>query len=113
MLVQIPLSAIQNTKLDNIGHLSFSGPHTPIFDLSPKAYFIGILTASIPAPVGAAKGADGGAAVPWYQLMAQPGSYGVSELYRIETAGGSAPATCEGQPALVQRQYSAETWMYG
>ena len=65
--------------------------------------------ASTPAPTDAAKGLGGEAAVPWLQLLAKAGATGgLQQVYRVETAGGSAPATCAGQPATFQVQYSAQ-----
>jgi hypothetical protein len=53
-------------------------------------------------------GPSGSAAVPWLKLLAKDGATGgIKEVYRVDTAGGSAPATCQGQPANIQVQYSA------
>jgi hypothetical protein len=94
-IVNISLAVVENSKLDDLvqpvvlGTLFFPAPHSPIFDLRPKAYFIGSLTAQIPAPSGSGAGSNRESAVPWYKLVALPGSYGVQEFYRVYTAGGS------------------------
>jgi hypothetical protein len=94
-IVNISLAVVENSKLDDLvqpvvlGTLFFPAPRSPIFDLRPKAYFIGSLTAQIPAPSGSGAGSNRESAVPWYKLVALPGSYGVQEFYRVYTAGGS------------------------
>jgi len=66
--------------------------------------------ASAPAPADAAKGLGGEPAVPWLKLLAREGATGgLSEVYRINTAGGSAPATCAGREGTnFEVQYAAE-----
>ena len=56
---------------------------------------------------------QGFGAVDWLQLKAKSGSTELMEAYRVFTAGGKAPSTCEGQPATFEMQYSAEYWFYG
>lgn len=66
---------------------------------------------SVPAPAGAPIGQDnkGLGAVPWLKLTTRDGATGdLQEVYRVNTAGGSAPAKCEGMPAAFEIQYSAE-----
>jgi Protein of unknown function (DUF3455) len=66
---------------------------------------------SVPAPPGAISGQGNGGygAVPWLKLLAKDGATGgLQEVYRLNTAGGSAPATCSGMPAAFQIQYAAE-----
>jgi hypothetical protein len=99
-----------------LGHHFFSASGVPTFDLTRLSlYFSGKKTASVPAPPNAAKGQDGSAAVPWLQLQDNGAglSHGISEAYRVETAGGSAPASCASMPAAFQVQYSAQYWFYG
>ncbi|KAK3370154.1 malate dehydrogenase [Podospora didyma] len=68
---------------------------------------------SAPAPADAAKGQQGEPAVPWLKLVTKAGTTGdLQEVYRVETAGGSAPATCKGMPASFTVQYAAEYWFY-
>ena len=72
-------------------------------------------TGDIAAPTGSTKGpfGQGFGAVDWLELQAKNGSTGLSEAYRVFTAGGKAPPTCEGQAATIEMQYSAEYWFYG
>lgn len=94
------------------GRHYFRGDGTPFFDLDvpDSAWRLGQLpcakNGSVPAP--AADAGEGGA-VAWLKLTAKPGATsGLQEVYRVETVGGSPPATCEGMPASFQVQYSAQ-----
>ncbi|KAK3325322.1 hypothetical protein B0H66DRAFT_599489 [Apodospora peruviana] len=95
----------------------FTGPTTPFFNLDVSPKKIGQAACSkkdaVAAPADAAKGQLGEPAVAWLKLTANDGSTGnLKEVYRVETVGGSAPATCEGMPATFQRQYVAEYWFF-
>ncbi|KAK4114918.1 hypothetical protein N656DRAFT_767044 [Canariomyces notabilis] len=69
--------------------------------------------ASIPAPVGAPKGLNNEPAVAWLKLLAKSGATGgLEEVYRVETIGGSPPASCRGMPAQFEVQYATEYWFY-
>lgn len=37
----------------------------------------------------------------------------VKEIYRVNTAGGNPPKTCDGMPTTFEIQYAAEYWFYG
>ncbi|KAI1165221.1 hypothetical protein F5B18DRAFT_649932 [Nemania serpens] len=91
----------------------FTNATTPFFNLDTDRYRIGEAPCSklnaSNAPADAPKGRKGETAVPWLRLAANPGATGgIQEVYRVETAGGSAPATCAGQPAAFEVQYAAE-----
>ena len=59
------------------------------------------------APVG--QGDQGHGAVAWLKLITRSGATGnLEEVYRVNTAGGSPPATCAGMPAAFEVQYAAE-----
>ncbi|OAA64597.1 hypothetical protein SPI_03244 [Niveomyces insectorum RCEF 264] len=59
------------------------------------------------------RGQQGEPAVPWLKLLAKPGATGgLQEVYRLQTVGGSAPATCAGMPAAFTVQYAAQYWFY-
>ncbi|KAI1111755.1 hypothetical protein F5Y14DRAFT_464336 [Nemania sp. NC0429] len=95
----------------------FTNATTPFFNLDTDRYRIGEAPCSklnaSNAPSDAPKGRKGEAAVPWLRLAANPGATGgIQEVYRVETAGGSAPATCAGQPAAFEVQYAAEYWFF-
>ncbi|KAK4162726.1 hypothetical protein QBC43DRAFT_72206 [Cladorrhinum sp. PSN259] len=106
------------TNLGVSGIHIFTNPTTPFFDLDVSSQWkLGEIptakNASIPAPAGAQKGQKGEAAVPWLKLTAKPGATGgLQEVYRVETVGGSPPATCQGQPASFEIQYSTQYWFY-
>lgn len=107
------------------GHHYFPDVTTPTFNLHTKASNYGIYfakrVANTTAPADAPKGPDGAAAVPWLKLAvetppeatsAADTAGNVQEIYRVNTAGGSAPKTCAGMPASFQVEYSAEYWFY-
>ncbi|KAK3359377.1 hypothetical protein B0T25DRAFT_96193 [Lasiosphaeria hispida] len=69
--------------------------------------------AGSPAPTDAPRGQQGEIAVPWLKLKARAGATGsLQEVYRVETAGGSAPATCKGAPASFEVQYATQYWFF-
>lgn len=72
--------------------------------------------ASTAAPENATKGQGvvSTGAVPWLKLKVKTmeGS-GIEEVYRVNTAGGAAPHTCEGMGGSFEVQYAAEYWFYG
>lgn len=96
-----------------IGHHYFTAAGVPTFDLNTRSKILfSKKVASIPAPASANVGPDGTGAVPWLKLVDAGSSVGLSEVYRIVTAGGKAPATCaDTNPISVQ--YAAEYWFYG
>uniref|UniRef100_L2FV45 Protein CASP n=1 Tax=Colletotrichum fructicola (strain Nara gc5) TaxID=1213859 RepID=L2FV45_COLFN len=99
------------------GHHIFPTTGVPFFQLATDGVEIGdawcAKNSSIAAPTMAAKGQQGEGAVPWLKLLTTAGSTGnLQEVYRITTVGGSAPATCQGQPAAFEVQYAAEYWFY-
>jgi hypothetical protein len=105
---------------DVIGHHFFSTPTTPVFDLkAANAQFgevFGVKAAEENAPSGAPKGQAqvNFGAVPWLKLTAGTGSTGdVMAVYRVNTAGGNPPKTCEGMPSLFTVEYAAEYWFWG
>ncbi|KAL3459430.1 hypothetical protein BJX64DRAFT_202351 [Aspergillus heterothallicus] len=49
--------------------------------------------------------------VAWLKLTRVEG--GISEVYRLHTSGGAAPATCEGMPEVFTVDYTSEYWFYG
>ncbi|KAL7942978.1 hypothetical protein V8C42DRAFT_330976 [Trichoderma barbatum] len=100
------------------GHHFFSDSTTPFFNMDTPALDIGTVpcakNSSAPAPSTGAPGPRGESAVPWLRLTAKDGVTGsIKEVFRVNTAGGSPPATCQGQPASIQVQYSAVYWFWG
>lgn len=110
-------------KEDNPLHLNMVGKH--YFDSNGRPNFVfpkqgnGQLqakkVASIPAPTSAMAGPRGDAhgAVDWLYLT--DNGFGVSEkllsVYRVETAGGKPPSTCQGDEKI-EVPYAAEYWFY-
>lgn len=66
---------------------------------------------SVAAPAGASvgQGGVGLGAVAWLKLITRVGATeGLEEVYRMNTAGGAAPATCAGMSATFEVEYAAE-----
>jgi len=97
--------------LERNGHHFFNSAKTPTFDFTEADdEALGLALVSVgarsPAP-------DAATAVPWLQLSRVDGSVGpIQSIYRLNTAGGVAPATCEGQPASISVQYAAQYWVF-
>lgn len=69
--------------------------------------------AAMPAPSYACKGTKGEGAVDWLELLDNGSSTGpISKVYRVETAGGKAPANCQGAPASFTVPYATQYWVY-
>ncbi|KAK4215924.1 putative malate dehydrogenase [Rhypophila decipiens] len=110
-------SKLNPSNLAISGHHFFTGPTTPFFDLDVSTKKLGHANCAkdgaTPAPANAPKGQKGEAAVPWLKLLTISGATGnLREVYRVETVGGSAPATCQGLPAGFTVQYAAQYWFY-
>ncbi|KAK2072296.1 hypothetical protein P8C59_006658 [Phyllachora maydis] len=99
------------------GHHYFASATTPFFDLDAAGLRLGtapcLKNNSMAAPPGAPPGRHAEPAVAWLKLLARPGATGrLQEVYRVNTAGGSPPATCAGMPPAFEVQYSAQYWFY-
>ncbi|KAL4902958.1 hypothetical protein BDW74DRAFT_180252 [Aspergillus multicolor] len=116
------LSAIILQRLSKqdlvVGKHYFTADGTPFFDLrgvgrensdSGSDWIAAKKDDQMDAPSKPGFGITGD--VPWLKLTAVEGGY--REVYRVHTAGGSAPATCEGMPAEFTVDYTAEYWFYG
>lgn len=95
------------------GHHYFASATTPFFDLDAAGLRLGtapcLKNNSMAAPPGAPPGRHAEPAVAWLKLLARPGATGrLQEVYRVNTAGGSPPATCAGMPPAFEVQYSAQ-----
>ncbi|KAH7309456.1 hypothetical protein B0I35DRAFT_482232 [Stachybotrys elegans] len=99
------------------GHHYFIDNTTPAFDLSGPDHdfgmYIGKKANGTDAPTTAAVGLGGEKAVPWLRLGSIEGTtQNMQEVYRVNTAGGSAPATCAGQPESFQIEYATVYWFF-
>ncbi|KAL8773330.1 MAG: hypothetical protein Q9209_001724 [Squamulea sp. 1 TL-2023] len=119
------------------GQHYFTGP-APTFNLHTNTHNYGIQFASllskVPVPEnmivpGQNVGKDGSRPVPWLKLSSAnalsdtaPGvlqqalgsdASPVKELYRVNTAGGSPPKTCDGLAKNFEVEYAAEYWFWG
>lgn len=89
----------------------FNSAKTPVFDFrgtDDEQLGLGLMTVSqrSPAPNPAND-------VAWLFLTRVDGSEGpVQSIYRVNTAGGVAPATCAGQPASISVQYATQYWVF-
>ncbi|KAI4716950.1 hypothetical protein E4T48_06859 [Aureobasidium sp. EXF-10727] len=95
--------------LPTLGHHWFSAAGVPTFNLEGCAFLSAKKVANVPAPSSSIDGS-----VDW--LFLQDDGRGVSKnlkaVYRVETAGGSPPATCSSA-GVVKVPYAAEYWFYG
>ncbi|KAF2843731.1 hypothetical protein M501DRAFT_1013067 [Patellaria atrata CBS 101060] len=107
-----------------IGHHFFPDANfsVPYFDLNTETHRFGVgalkklnaTAAPEDAPLG--PNGEGNGAVPWLKLGMRDApegeTYRFREVYRINTAGGAAPKTCEGLNADFTVEYAAEYWLY-
>jgi Protein of unknown function (DUF3455) len=121
----IPPSSGSSLAPSNIalsGHHYFATNTTPVFNLNASedpaqklGNFVGHKTANSTAPANATKGENGvgDGAVAWLYLSTTNATEGdVRAVYRVNTAGGNPPKTCESSAAVFSVQYAAEYWFY-
>lgn len=115
----VPASSDANSPAnkDLAGHHYFLDSTTPYFNLDTSLHTWGqgpfSKIASVSAPTDAIKGpfGQGNGAVSWLQLNTKDAECNLQQVYRVNTAGGNPPATCQGQQAAFQVQYAAEYWI--
>lgn len=118
IFLQVSMADSEDTDSVPSG-LTMSGRHfftnitTPFFDLDTSSQILGTAACyknnSATADSDAPEDRQGELAVPWLKLLARPGATGgLQEIYRVETAGGSAPATCSGMPSSFEVDYAAQ-----
>lgn len=100
--------------LKPLGHHFFDASGTPTFDLSSVSKILyAAKTGDITAPSTANLGPAGTGAVDWLSLAAKATytSVGLTQVYRVETAGGNpiTPCTVAGVESV---QYAAQYWFY-
>jgi hypothetical protein len=102
-----------------IGHHwfnSINGAGVPFFEIIPTGQISGQKVGDVPAPSGAFNGGKNGhGAVDWLFLTSDSSGLtsGLSEVYRIHTAGGNpAPDGCASGEKVLSYKYAAEYWFY-
>ncbi|KAF2203164.1 hypothetical protein GQ43DRAFT_367510 [Delitschia confertaspora ATCC 74209] len=102
-----------------LGKHYFSADKVPTFSLSnvkPLPFPQAMVTKNdtMNAPKTACPGLKGEGAVLWLKLNDNGFSVGgVNTVYRLETAGGNAPKTCDKMAASFTVPYAAQYWIYG
>ena len=95
------------SPLPVVGVHYFSAKTTPFFDIGNGVEVFTKKAADTPAPATAAVGQRGESAVAWLKLDAVEGTTGnVKEVYRVTTAGGAPPKTCENMPETFEVEYA-------
>lgn len=102
------------TELHKAGNHIFNGLGTPCFNLGDLGDFQGkkVPGADLVAPKGSSQGDNGLGSVNWLKLSDAGGSQGIKEAYRVNTAGGKPPASCEGQDEELTSPYASLYWFY-
>ena len=114
-LVSFDFAVIENSTIPILGRHIFDAAGVPTFDLGSIGLLKAKKIANIAAPPTACKGANGkgNGAVDWLALSEVSGSINLKEVYRVETAGGKAPASCGGGAAHhIEVQYAAQYWFF-
>jgi len=108
----IPTNDIAGQLLS--GHHLFTAAGSPFFTLDTDAHKFGEIlskkNASSNPPDGSAPGPNGQGSVQWLKLTAISGDF--KEVYRLNTAGGQPPKTCDGISGDFSVQYAAEYWFW-
>lgn len=113
-----PKSALMPSNIDLSGHHFFETTTIPIFNLDTTpaqqfGFMVAKKIAGSAAPSGTPLGGNGQGSVAWLYLKAEDGSTNnLNSAYRLNTAGGSPPKTCESMPATFTVQYAAEYWFW-
>lgn len=108
----IPDSSDTNSPANILlsGHHYFTDSTTAFFNLNTTLHDWGSVACK---KSNSSSSPDPTMDVPWLKLTSKSAAgCTISEVYRLNTAGGIPPATCDGQPAHIQVQYSAEYWFW-
>ncbi|KAI9816638.1 MAG: hypothetical protein M1832_005023 [Thelocarpon impressellum] len=109
-------SPISPPRIELSGHHFFPDATTPGFFMDTEKHSYGTYLlgkkASSPAPSNAPKGQGGKGfgSVPWLLLQTKTNGTATQQVYRLNTAGGVAPATCEGMASTFEIEYATEYW---
>ncbi|KAL4946391.1 hypothetical protein BDV06DRAFT_208691 [Aspergillus oleicola] len=107
------LASVSGQNIE-IGRHYFTAGGVPFFDLrglgqGGDKWIAARKEGEVPAPTKPGFGNTGDVA--WLKLVGVDG--GFKEVYRVHTAGGSPPATCEGMEGVFTVDYTSEYWFYG
>nr|AQA29277.1 putative effector 75 [Fulvia fulva] len=104
---------------DLSGHHYFTDATTAYFNLDTTLASLGqggfkkINATEAPADAVMGQEGRGYGSVPWLKLTTKDeGQCEFQEVYRVNTAGGQPPKTCQGQEGEFQVEYAAEYWFY-
>ena len=113
-LVDFDIATISNATIPVLGHHYFNAAGQPTFNLGSVGFLTGKKVGDIPAPANASAGPydQGYGAVDWLALADAGGSVGISEAFRVETAGGKPQPSCDGFVGSIEVQYAALYWFY-
>jgi len=105
------LSTPQNPAQNLLsGEHYFLDTTTPFFDLDLGSKQLGEVACT---KTNASNAPNPSSDVPWLHLKVKSADgTTITDVYRLETVGGVAPATCSGQPSLIYVQYAAQYWFY-
>jgi hypothetical protein len=96
------------------GHHEFTETGVPLFKLATDKVNYGYVKAKVvansTAPGSASRGPNNMGSVLWLKLAGVEGDY--KEVYRVETAGGAAPKTCENMKPTFEVQYATQYWFW-
>jgi len=104
-------SAITDLAFGHHYFVDFNGTLSPRFDVTrykqspPSHYVTAEKIADFKAPVEPAQNVD------WLQLARISGDFS-KLVYRVETAGGQAPATCTPGTGNISVSYAAQYWFF-
>jgi hypothetical protein len=108
----VPSSTDANDPAEALlaGHHFFSNSTTAVFNLDTNLHKWGVVSCK---KVGAVPAPNPTTDVPWLRLTAlSADGCSLSEVYRVNTAGGQPPKTCAGMASKFEVQYAAEYWLY-
>jgi hypothetical protein len=92
------------------GHHYFTNATTPFFNLNTAGHNWGLMGCS---KLNATNAPKTDTDVPNLKLATKTrDGCAISEVYRLNTAGGQPPKTCSGMPKSFEVQYAAEYWFW-
>lgn len=109
-------------SMKQVGHHYFAAGSVPTFEVhgeKPSAQIQCKKNGDVPAPSNSFAGMNGEGAVDWLQLIDTLNGFSAGtaleggDVYRVETAGGMAPKTCESHSAGIEVPYAALYFLYG